>query len=53
MSSDVRTSMLCGAYLHGMIADLYFTKFGNKQSATQRSIINLIPKAIAQLLNKN
>lgn len=50
-SSDVRTSMICGTYLHGMTADLYFLKHGNKQSASQKELINFIPKAITQILN--
>jgi NAD(P)H-hydrate epimerase len=53
LSSDVKSSMLCGAYLHGMTADLYYLKYGNKQSSSQKSLINLIPKAITQILNKN
>jgi NAD(P)H-hydrate epimerase len=48
---DVYSAMVCGNYLHGMLADMYAEKHGNKQSASQQDLIKLIPKAITQILN--
>jgi NAD(P)H-hydrate epimerase len=48
---DVYRAVICGTYLHGLCADLYFKKHGNKQSASQQDLIKLIPKAITHILN--
>lgn len=44
-------TMVCGNYLHGMIADMYFEKHGNKQTASQQDLIKLIPGAITRILS--
>lgn len=51
-TSDIKSSMVCGNYLHGLSADLYYEKFGNKQSASQQDFIKLIPKAITKILEQ-
>jgi hypothetical protein len=45
--------MLIGNYLQGMISEMYFDEFGNKQSAAQRDLIKYIPKAVTEILNYN
>ena len=49
-SGSVSTAMICGNYIHGMLADIYYDKYGNKQSASQQDLIKLIPAAITELL---
>lgn len=51
-TGDVKTAMLCGNYLHGLCAVLYFEKYKNKQTASPQDIINLIPKAVSRILGK-
>jgi ADP-dependent NAD(P)H-hydrate dehydratase / NAD(P)H-hydrate epimerase len=50
-SGDAKTAMLCGNYLHGLCADFYFARTGNKQSATPQDIIQLIPEAVSNVRN--
>ena len=50
-SGDVRTAMLCGNYVHGMLAEKYYDKYGNKQSSLQQDLIKFIPEVITDLLN--
>ena len=50
-TGDVYRAMICGNYLHGMLADLYAEEHGNKQSASQQDLIKLIPKAITEILS--
>ncbi len=50
-TGDVKTAMICGNYLHGLCADLYFDKNKNKQTASPQDIIKLIPKALTEILN--
>jgi NAD(P)H-hydrate epimerase len=49
-SGNIRTAMICGNYIHGMLADIYYDKYGNKQSASQQDLIKLIPAAVTELL---
>ena len=49
-SGNVNTAMICGNYIHGMLADIYYDKYGNKQSASQQDLIKLIPAAVTELL---
>ncbi|MFI5145109.1 MAG: NAD(P)H-hydrate dehydratase [Ignavibacteria bacterium] len=44
-------TLVCGNYLHGLCADLYAKKYGNKQTATPQDILKFIPKAITKILN--
>lgn len=50
-TKDVKAAMLCGTYLHGMIADMYYEQYGNKQSASQKDLLKHIPKAVTKLLS--
>ncbi|MCI0450003.1 MAG: NAD(P)H-hydrate dehydratase [Chlorobi bacterium] len=50
-TGDVYRAVVCGNYLHGILADLYAEKHGNKQSASQQDLIKLIPKAISEILS--
>jgi len=50
-TGDAKSAMLGGNYLHGMLADMYYEKHGNKQSAMQRDLIKLIPEAITKVIN--
>ena len=50
-TGDVYKTLVCGNYLHGFCSDLYYQKFGNKQSASQHDFIKFIPKAITQFLD--
>jgi len=47
---NVLAAMLCGNYIHGMLADKYYQKYGNKQSASQQKLISFIPEVITELL---
>ncbi|MEO6692757.1 MAG: NAD(P)H-hydrate dehydratase [Saprospiraceae bacterium] len=49
-SKDAKMAMLCGNYLHGLASDIYAQKKKNKQSATPRDIIEMIPEAISEVL---
>ncbi len=49
-SGSIKTAMICGNYVHGMLADIYFDKHGNKQSASQQDLIKLIPATVTELL---
>jgi ADP-dependent NAD(P)H-hydrate dehydratase / NAD(P)H-hydrate epimerase len=49
-TKDVKKAMICGNYLHGLAADIYAEKNGNKQTATQQELIKLIPRAITGIL---
>ncbi len=49
-SGSVRAAMICGNYIHGMLADIYYDKFGNKQTASQQDLIKQIPSAITEIL---
>ena len=49
-SGNVITAMICGNYIHGMLADIYYDKYGNKQSASQQDLIKLIPAAVTEIL---
>jgi len=50
-TGDVKAAMICGNYLHGLCADIYFAKNKNKQTASPQDIIKLIPKAVTAILN--
>ncbi len=50
-TGNAKTTMLCGNYLHGMLAEMYYEKYGNKQSAMQRDLIKFIPEAITKIIN--
>jgi NAD(P)H-hydrate epimerase len=50
-TGDVYRTMICGNYIHGFCSDLYYEKYGNKQSASQQDFIKLIPKALTYFLN--
>lgn len=49
-SASAETAMICGNYLHGMLADIYFDKHGNKQSASVQELIKLLSEAISRIL---
>lgn len=49
-TKDVKRTMICGNFLHGLIADFYSEKNGNRQTATQQELISLLPRAITQIL---
>lgn len=51
-SGSINTAMICGNYLHGMLADIYYYKYGNKQSASQQDLIRLIPAAISEIVGQ-
>jgi NAD(P)H-hydrate epimerase len=50
-TNDLKTAMICGNYLHGLSADIYAEKNGNKQTASQQDLIKLLPGAVTQILN--
>jgi ADP-dependent NAD(P)H-hydrate dehydratase / NAD(P)H-hydrate epimerase len=50
-TGDSKTAMICGNYLHGMLAEMYYEKYGNKQSAMQRDLIKFIPGAVTKIIN--
>jgi NAD(P)H-hydrate epimerase len=50
-TKDVYTALMCGNYLHGLCADLYSEKYGNRQTASPQDMIKLIPNAVTYLLN--
>jgi NAD(P)H-hydrate epimerase len=47
---NVLNAMICANYIHGMTGLLYFKKRGNKQTAMQRDLIELIPEAITETI---
>jgi len=49
-SGDGKTAMICGNYLHGLCADLYYVKYKNKQTASPQDFIRLIPEAVTHIL---
>jgi len=49
-TGNAESAMICGNYIHGLSADIYYEKYGNKQSASPRDIIKNIPKAISEIL---
>jgi hydroxyethylthiazole kinase-like uncharacterized protein yjeF len=49
-TGDPKIAMVCGNYLHGLCADLYYLKNKNKQTASPQDIINLIPKAVSMII---
>ncbi len=50
-TGDIKAAMLCGNYIHGMLAEKYYEKYGNKQTASQQDLIKFIPEAITDLLD--
>jgi NAD(P)H-hydrate epimerase len=52
-TGNAKTAMICGNYIHGYSADLYYQKTGNKQSASPQDIMKLIPKAVSEILHDN
>ena len=50
-TGDVYRAMLCGTYLHGLVADIWGRKYGNKQTAAQQDLVNTIPKAVSVILS--
>ena len=49
-TKDPKTALICGNYLHGLCADLYAKKTGNKQTASPQDMIKLIPTAVSYIL---
>lgn len=49
-TGNAKSAMLSGNYLHGMLAEMYYEKHGNKQSAMQRDLIKFIPDAITKII---
>lgn len=45
------SAMVCGNYIQGMLAESYYNKFGNKQSASQQDLIKFIPAVITGILS--
>jgi NAD(P)H-hydrate epimerase len=50
-SRNPMTAMVCGNFIHGYCADLYFNKSKSKQSALLRNIIKLIPVAVNEIIS--
>jgi ADP-dependent NAD(P)H-hydrate dehydratase / NAD(P)H-hydrate epimerase len=50
-TKDAYTALVCGNYLHGLCADMYARKSGNKQSASPQDIMSFIPKAVTYILS--
>lgn len=50
-TGEAASALICGNYLHGLCAQMYSKKYGNKQSAAPQDIIKLIPKTITFLLS--
>jgi NAD(P)H-hydrate epimerase len=46
-TKDVHKALVCGNYLHGLCADIYAEKYGNKQTATPQDMIRLISSAVS------
>lgn len=51
-TKNAKTAMLAGCYVHGMLAEMYFDEYGNKQTAAQRDLIKYIPKAVTNILKR-
>lgn len=49
-TKDTKSAMLCGNYIHGRIAEKYSDKTGNRQTALQKNMIDLIPGVITEIL---
>lgn len=47
---DPKAALICSNYLHGLCADLYAEKTGNKQTASPQDMIKLIPTAVSNIL---
>ncbi len=50
-TGDPYRAMICGNYLHGLCADLYYAKCKNKQTCSPQDIIKFIPEAVSYILN--
>lgn len=50
-TGNVKSSMISGVYLHGMLADIYYERSGNKQTAAQRDLIKLLPEAVTRIIS--
>jgi ADP-dependent NAD(P)H-hydrate dehydratase / NAD(P)H-hydrate epimerase len=50
-TNEPAAAMICGNYIHGLCAELFYEKYKNKQSAKPSDIMNYIPKAISKLIN--
>jgi hydroxyethylthiazole kinase-like uncharacterized protein yjeF len=48
---DAYKALVCGNYLHGLCADMYAEKSGNKQTASPQDIMGYIPKAVTYILS--
>ncbi len=44
-------AMICGNYLHGKLAENYFIKNKNKQTASPNDLIKLIPESVSNILS--
>jgi hydroxyethylthiazole kinase-like uncharacterized protein yjeF len=51
ITGKASAAMICGNYIHGRLAEKYYDKFGNKQSATQQDLIKFISEVITEILN--
>lgn len=49
-TGNPKAAMICGNYLHGLCADMYYDSYGNKQTASPQDFIKLIPGAITKIL---
>lgn len=49
-TKDTLSAMLCGNYILGRIAEKYSGKAGNRQTALQKDMIDLIPGVITEIL---
>jgi len=45
-TKDISKALICGNYLHGLCADLYSEKYGNRQTASPQDMIKLIPDTV-------
>ncbi|MCC6864915.1 MAG: NAD(P)H-hydrate dehydratase [Ignavibacteria bacterium] len=50
-TKSIRSAMILGNYIHGRIAEHYYEKYGNKQSASVQDLIKFIPAVISEILN--
>jgi NAD(P)H-hydrate epimerase len=48
-TNDPKAALISGNYLHGLCADLYAEKTGNKQTASPQDMIKLIPTAVSHI----
>lgn len=49
-TGDAKKTMLCGNFLHGLCADMFSQKYGNKQTGSPQDMIKMIPKAVTELM---